>query len=79
MKLKNKTGGRAGERGLAILVVMAILAILLALVMSNSRTLFLLKRELRQVEQQQLKRLHPRATNQVEQPQGAAQTPLSPP
>ena len=48
---------RHHERGMAVIVVVAILAILLIYVAGNLRTLHLLTRDLKQIEQKQLLRL----------------------
>lgn len=57
--------GGSRERGSAVIVVIAILAILLIYIGGNIRTLHLLSRDLKQIEQKQIRRLsvpHP-ATN----------------
>ena len=46
-----------GQKGMAVIVVIAILAILLIYIGGNLRTLHLLSRDLKQVEQKQLRRL----------------------
>ena len=48
---------RRGEDGMAVVVVIALLAILLIYVTGNARTLHLLGRDVKLVEQQQLRRL----------------------
>ncbi len=48
---------RSQERGSAVIVVIAILAILLIYIGGNLRTLHLLSRDLKQIEQKQLRRL----------------------
>ncbi len=65
MKLQNlhRTAGsvrpkaRNTERGMAIIVVLALLSIILLYLAASARTLHLLGRDLRQVEQQQVHRL----------------------
>ena len=47
------------ERGSAVIVVLALLAIITVYVVANSRTLFHLKSELKLIEQQQLKKFTP--------------------
>ena len=46
------------ERGMAVIVVIALLSIIFLYVMFNARTLHYLKRDLRLVEQQQTNRWH---------------------
>jgi hypothetical protein len=48
---------RAAQRGVAVIVVLALLAIILLYVGANARTLYYLGRELRLIERQQLQRL----------------------
>ncbi len=48
---------RTGERGMAVIVVIAIVAILLIYIGGNLRTLHLLSRDLKLVEQRQIRRL----------------------
>ena len=55
-KIHLKSGRRA-ERGSAVLVVLALLAIILVYVAYNVRTLDLLRQDVRLVERQQLRRL----------------------
>jgi hypothetical protein len=52
------TVGRHRQAGSAVIVVMALLAIILVYVAGNLRTLHNLGRELRFIEQQQIRRLH---------------------
>jgi hypothetical protein len=59
---------RTTERGSATLVMIALLAIMLILILANSRTLFNLQRELKLIERQQIERLntnHGHSTNAV--------------
>ena len=53
----------SNERGSAVVVFLALLAIMLVLVAANSKTLVLLKKELRLVEHQQVQRLERSQTN----------------
>jgi hypothetical protein len=48
---------RRSEEGVAVVVVIALLAILLVYVAGNARTLHLLSRDIKLVEQQQLRRI----------------------
>ena len=60
---------RTTERGSATLVMIALLAIMLILILANSRTLFGLQRELKLIERQQIERLntnHGHSTNTVD-------------
>ncbi len=61
MKLLNHsrqiTADRRAEQGLAVIVVIAILAILFVYIADNARTLNQLKREVKLVERQQTNRL----------------------
>lgn len=60
---------RTTERGSATLVMIALLAIMLILILANSRTLFGLQRELKLIERQQIERLntnHGHSTNAVD-------------
>jgi hypothetical protein len=56
---------RAGERGMATLIFIVLLAIMLVLVMAESSALFHLHREVKFLEQQQIKRLNASQTNSV--------------
>lgn len=56
---------RAGERGMATFICIALLAIMLVLVMAESSALFHLHRELNLLEQHQIKRLDASQTNSV--------------
>ena len=60
---------RTTERGSATLVMISLLAIMIILILANSRTLFNLQRELKLIERQQIERLntnHGHATNAVD-------------
>jgi hypothetical protein len=56
---------REGERGMATVVFIALLAIMMILVMAESHALFHLHREVKFLEQQQIKRLNASQTNSV--------------
>jgi len=62
MKIQRK---KFGEQGMATVVFIALLAIMMILVMAESRALITLHREVKFLEQQQIKRLNPSATNTV--------------
>jgi len=64
MKIRRKHFNRR-ERGMATLVFIALLAIMLILVMAESRALLLLHREVKLLEQQQIKRLNAAPTNTI--------------
>ena len=53
------------EDGMATFIFIALLAIMMILVMAEVRALSHLRREVRFLEQQQIKRLNPPATNTV--------------
>jgi hypothetical protein len=54
-----------GEQGMATVVFIALLAIMMILITAESRALFHLHREVKLLEQQQIKRLNAPATNLV--------------
>ena len=54
-----------GERGMATVLFIALLGIMMILVMAESRALFNLHREVKFLQQQQLKRLNGPQTNSV--------------
>ena len=56
---------RQSEGGMATIIFITLLAIMLILVTAESRALFQLHREVKLLEQQQLKRLNAPATNTV--------------
>jgi hypothetical protein len=56
---------KRSEGGMITVVFIALLAIMLILVMAESRALIQLHRELKFLEQQQIKRLNPPPTNTV--------------
>jgi len=53
----------AGERGMATLLFVALLAIMMMLIAAETRSLLHLHREVRFLEQQQIKRLNTSQTN----------------
>jgi len=54
MKIKRQT--RQATRGSAVLVVMVLLACIATIVVANTQTLFLLKQELKHIDQKQQQR-----------------------
>lgn len=56
MAARNGVGSQRGERGSATILVLALVAIMMVFLTSNQRVLHSLKREVRLVEQQQLKK-----------------------
>ena len=54
-----------GERGMATVVFIALLAIMMILITAESRSLWQLRREVRFLEQQQIKRWNAQPTNLV--------------
>jgi hypothetical protein len=56
---------RAGERGMATFVCIALLAVMLVLVMAESTALFHLHREMKLLEQKQIQRLDASQTNSI--------------
>lgn len=63
---------RHGENGMATLVFIALLAIMMILVMAEARALFHLHREVKFLEQLQIKRLNTISTNTVTAAQSAS-------
>ena len=61
--IHSATAPHARERGSAVVVLLALLAIMLILVAANGKTLLNLQKELRLIERQQLLRLHTAQTN----------------
>lgn len=59
MKLKTKVSSRESEGGSATILVLALVAIMMVFLTANQLVLHNLKRELRLVEQKQLKRFQP--------------------
>jgi len=56
---------RAGERGMATFICIALLAIMLVLVTAESRALYHLHREMKLLEQKQIQRLGASQTNLI--------------
>jgi Tfp pilus assembly protein FimT len=65
MKIQRQIFPRKNERGMATLVFIALLAIMLLLVAANGKSLFQLHREIKLLEQQQIKQLNAAQTNSV--------------
>jgi hypothetical protein len=65
MKIQREHFNRKGERGMATVIFIALLAIMMILVTAESRSLFSLHREVKLLEQQQIKRLDNLQTNSV--------------
>jgi len=65
MKIQREHFVRSSEDGMATIVFIALLAIMLILVTAESRALFHLHREVKFLEQQQIKRLNAPATNVI--------------
>lgn len=63
MKIQSKYFVRKIETGSATVVLIALLAIMVILVAANSKSLYLLHREVKLLEQQQVKRLDASQTN----------------
>ena len=63
MKIPTRKNSRMHERGMATVVFIALLAIMMILVTAESRSLFNLHREVKLLEQQQIKRLDHLQTN----------------
>jgi len=63
MKIQREHFNQKGERGMATVVFIALLAIMMILVTAESRSLFNLHREVKLLEQQQIKRLDHLQTN----------------
>lgn len=59
MKLKTKVSSRESEGGSATILVLALVAIMMVFLTANQLVLHNLKRELRLLEQKQLKRFQP--------------------
>lgn len=61
------SASRGNESGMATIVFIALLAIMMILVMAESRALFQLRHEVKFIQQQQIKRLNGQPTNTVAQ------------
>ncbi|MCW5550773.1 MAG: hypothetical protein KIS67_01270 [Verrucomicrobiae bacterium] len=81
MKLNPNIHRTHGRDGVAMVVVLALLALILVFVAANLRALHSLKRDLKIVEQQQIKRLNIRMASAQPggSPDTAAQTNATPP
>jgi hypothetical protein len=65
MKIQREEYYRAKDRGSATIVFISLLAIMLILVTANSKSLLFLHREVKLLEQNQIKRLDHSQTNAV--------------
>jgi hypothetical protein len=65
MKIPRINSARENEHGMVTFIFIALLAIMLLLVMANGKSLFQLHREIKLLEQQQIKRLNASQTNSV--------------
>jgi hypothetical protein len=65
MKIQSKYFVRKSDTGSATVVLITLLAIMVILVAANSKSLFILHREVKLLEQQQVKRLDASQTNSV--------------
>jgi hypothetical protein len=65
MKLLHNHSGPRSERGMATVVFIALLAIMMILVTTESRALIELRREVKLLQKQQIKRLDLSQTNLV--------------
>ncbi|HZF00539.1 MAG TPA: hypothetical protein VE344_01445 [Methylomirabilota bacterium] len=65
MKIQRKIFFRGNRQGMATVVFIALLAIMMILVTAESRALFHLHREVKFLEQQQIKRLDASQTNTI--------------
>jgi hypothetical protein len=65
VKIQREHFNRKGERGMATVVFIALLAIMMILVTAESRALFRLHREVKLLEQQQIRRLDNLPANPV--------------
>jgi len=63
MKIKTDQLVQGDERGMATVVFIALLAVMMILITAEGRSLFQLRREVRFLEQQQIKRLNAQPTN----------------
>ena len=65
MKILREQSGRGGERGMATVIFIALLAIMLILVTAESRALIQLRHEVKLLQKQQIKRLNLSQSNSV--------------
>ena len=68
MKIQSANFNRKNEAGSATVDLIALLAIMMILVTANTKSLFILHREVKLLEQQQVKRLNDTRTNSVTTP-----------
>jgi hypothetical protein len=73
MKIFHQKKSRQNEDGMVTVVFIALMAIMLMLVMADCKSLFRLHREIKLLEQNQIKRLNLSQTNEA----GATQSPKS--
>jgi ABC-type Fe3+ transport system permease subunit len=66
MKIQREYSVRSGERGMATVIFIVLLAIMLILVTAESRALIQLRREVKLLQKQQIKRLNLSQTNSVD-------------
>ena len=66
MKIQKQTITRKREHGMVTAIFIALLAIMMILVAAETRSLFGLHREVKLIEQQQIKRFNATATNAIE-------------
>ena len=65
MKIQLPACGQKNEHGMVTVIFIALLAIMMILVMTESRALFGLHQEVKRMEQQQIKRLNSTPTNAI--------------
>lgn len=65
MKIQRELFGRRSEGGMATVLFIALLAIMMILVTAESRALIQLRREVKLIERQQVKRLNALSTNTI--------------
>jgi hypothetical protein len=65
MNLPSPHPARRGENGMATMIFIILLAIMMILITAESRALYHLHREVKFLEQQQIKRLNGSSTNTV--------------
>jgi len=65
MRIQPTHPGRPNEQGMVTLIFITLLSIMMILVMAESRSLYHLNREVKFMEQQQVKRLNGSQTNMI--------------
>ena len=70
MKIQHQHLVRGNERGVATFILYVLMLIMLSLVMAESAALFHLHREVKMLEQKQIKRLDASQTNSIGLPPG---------